>query len=482
MSRATPLGDADDRRKGVGSLLRASRLRCGEELEDVAQVLRIRRRHIQAIEDGDFASLPGTTYAVGFIRAYADYLGLDSDEVVRRFKEGQATETSKQKKNELSFPSPMSESGVPRGAVVFLGIIIGLIVYGGWYTSTVDNDFFERWIEPVPARLAALLPGGSDAPAVSAENQTTPAPESGSPSAPQVDQQAPANNADTLVSKPDAEPSSEATVQNQMESSTRDASTQSADPVSTSVTAPSPGTQTVVTENPEIQPSNPGPSVESVQETVGVAGSQIGAQPSSSVQASAAVTAKVKATPAATPLETPKVEIARIATTIPAAQPIAGDPRAPNPVESAGALSTGTADTAATMSAPPPVSGRVVKTTPASTMASAPTDTAKAPTSSAVAAATSASDSRIVVTAISDSWVEIRELVSDEWVWGKLLKTGESYEVPNRDDLKLKSGNAGGLTITVDGTSVPAIGASGEVVRNVLLDPVRLKAGRAVFR
>ena len=160
--RAAPGGDATDRRTGVGGLLRASRLRCGEELEAIAQVLRIRPRHLQAIEEGHFDQLPGTTYAVGFIRAYADYLGLDAEEVVRRFKDEQTIPSGRPPKADLVFPSPMSETGIPRGAVVFLGVVIGLIAYGGWYVSTVDNDFFKKWIEPVPARLAAMLPGGAE--------------------------------------------------------------------------------------------------------------------------------------------------------------------------------------------------------------------------------------------------------------------------------------------------------------------------------
>ena len=160
ISRTTPIGDEAERKTGTGSLLRASRLRCGEELEDIAQSLRIRRRHLEAIEGGRFDELPGTTYAVGFIRAYADYLGLDSDEVVRRFKEENTLQPGRPPKAELVFPSPMSESGIPRGAVVFLGVLIGVIAYGGWYSSTVDNDFFKNWIEPVPQRLADMVSGG----------------------------------------------------------------------------------------------------------------------------------------------------------------------------------------------------------------------------------------------------------------------------------------------------------------------------------
>ena len=70
----------------VGALLQASRQRLGEELVDVASMLRIRLPYLVAIEAGRHQELPGATYAVGFIRAYAEHLGLDSEEVVRRFK------------------------------------------------------------------------------------------------------------------------------------------------------------------------------------------------------------------------------------------------------------------------------------------------------------------------------------------------------------------------------------------------------------
>ncbi len=66
----------------VGAFLRASRLRRGEELADVAAQLRIRLVYLEAIEDGRFDALPGNTYAVGFIRTYAEYLGLDGQLVV----------------------------------------------------------------------------------------------------------------------------------------------------------------------------------------------------------------------------------------------------------------------------------------------------------------------------------------------------------------------------------------------------------------
>ena len=64
--------DSEERaRKGVGSLLRATRLRIGEDVQEVSAALRIRRAYLEAIEDGRFNDLPGVTYAIGFVRTYA---------------------------------------------------------------------------------------------------------------------------------------------------------------------------------------------------------------------------------------------------------------------------------------------------------------------------------------------------------------------------------------------------------------------------
>ena len=62
----------------------------------------------------------------------------------------------------------------------------------------------------------------------------------------------------------------------------------------------------------------------------------------------------------------------------------------------------------------------------------------------------------------------------------KLLKTGQTYTVPERSGLTLITGNAGALRILVDGIAVPKIGPIGAIRRNVILDPIKLKDGSAV--
>lgn len=69
----------------IGSSLREVRERRGVGLDQVEQETAIRIRYIRALEDERFDILPGPTYTRGFLRAYADYLGLDGQLFVDEF-------------------------------------------------------------------------------------------------------------------------------------------------------------------------------------------------------------------------------------------------------------------------------------------------------------------------------------------------------------------------------------------------------------
>ncbi len=59
----------------------------------------------------------------------------------------------------------------------------------------------------------------------------------------------------------------------------------------------------------------------------------------------------------------------------------------------------------------------------------------------------------------------------------RTLRKGDSYRVPDRGGLVLRTGNATGLQVLVDDRAVPALGGT---VRSVALDPARLMAGNAL--
>jgi cytoskeleton protein RodZ len=138
----------------VGADLRAARERLGWQLEAVAAGLRIRGVFLAALEAGRIGDLPGNAYAIGFLRTYATTLGLDPDEVTRRFR-AEAAEVNKL--TALSFPAPVPSRGVPAGAVVLLGVVLAIGAYVGWYHLSGNGELPPEVVPPVPARLASLV-------------------------------------------------------------------------------------------------------------------------------------------------------------------------------------------------------------------------------------------------------------------------------------------------------------------------------------
>lgn len=61
----------------IGNSLREARYRQQLELTEVEQATKIRSRYLRALEEESFEVLPAQTYVKGFLRTYADYLGLD---------------------------------------------------------------------------------------------------------------------------------------------------------------------------------------------------------------------------------------------------------------------------------------------------------------------------------------------------------------------------------------------------------------------
>ena len=70
----------------IGEQLRAVRERKGLTLDRVADETNIAKRYLSGLEAEDFTVFPGDPYVIGFLRNYAEYLGLPSDEFVTTYK------------------------------------------------------------------------------------------------------------------------------------------------------------------------------------------------------------------------------------------------------------------------------------------------------------------------------------------------------------------------------------------------------------
>jgi len=69
----------------IGASLREARLHRKLELAEVERDTHIRAKYLMALEDDRFDALPGTAYAKGFLRTYADYLGLDGSRFIDEY-------------------------------------------------------------------------------------------------------------------------------------------------------------------------------------------------------------------------------------------------------------------------------------------------------------------------------------------------------------------------------------------------------------
>ena len=138
----------------IGHDLRAARLARGDDLAQVSQVLKIRKHHIEALEEDRIDALPGRTYATGFIRAYADYLGFDPVASVERFK----TENMGRGEDPEFAPymDDQSNRGLPVGWIAVGVLLLAFVAYGAYYLVTARSQ--PTPVAPVPAHLITELP------------------------------------------------------------------------------------------------------------------------------------------------------------------------------------------------------------------------------------------------------------------------------------------------------------------------------------
>jgi cytoskeletal protein RodZ len=416
---------------GVGELMRLTRERLGHELQTVANQLRIRLSYLEAIEEARFRDLPGTTYAVGFVRSYADYLGLDGADIVRRFREEAARIHGQTK---LIFPALTAEGKLPRAAVLLVSAVGLAAVYGVWYYVSSRQQTNVPVITEVPERLAVVAPDNNDSTghqgATAAETLDTP--------------ETPA------VTEPPAPSDSGPGVAN--------AATPHEPPVE--ATAPAGGGDTAVPAAPvSATPQDTTPPAETA------------AQP-------------VHAHPAPAPTES----------SAPAPAPAAGT-SAPSPVTDAGDHQTAAAvpsaaETASPATPPAPSTPPAAPTTAANEIPAAP-----APPQSTAAESSSPSQPAIaptdqpqqvaeapqgvVIEARMECWIKVVD-AKGKTVMQKVLKAGESYVVPDQPGLVLRTGNAGGIDVIVGGRKAPPLGEVGTVLTKVSLEPSRLLDGTAV--
>jgi cytoskeleton protein RodZ len=145
--------DSDAPLETVGQDLRKARQRKGEDLAQISAVLKIRKDYLDALEESKFEAIPGRAYIIGFIRTYAQYLGLDPAECIERVKREIAGRGDGREGNvEVSSPR---ERKLPPGGMWLAIFLLIAVLYGAYYLFVAVNRMAVPSVAPVPARLAA---------------------------------------------------------------------------------------------------------------------------------------------------------------------------------------------------------------------------------------------------------------------------------------------------------------------------------------
>ena len=102
----------------IGNSLREARVRQGLEYPQIELATKIRAKYIRALEDEHFGVLPAHTYVKGFLRTYAEFLGLDGQLYVDEFSSrffGDGLEDSPRR----AAPRVHQDRGIERKVLVF---------------------------------------------------------------------------------------------------------------------------------------------------------------------------------------------------------------------------------------------------------------------------------------------------------------------------------------------------------------------------
>ena len=140
----------------IGPIFRDARTRSGKTIDDASRETKIAKKYLIGIENENFDIFPGETYLIGFLRNYSQFLGLDPDEMVRKYRDYKIQEQ----------PAPIEQlTARPRNTrryfllVFLLVIVITAALYfslsgrKGEQELTISKEKEERAQKTVPSEV-----------------------------------------------------------------------------------------------------------------------------------------------------------------------------------------------------------------------------------------------------------------------------------------------------------------------------------------
>ncbi len=115
----------------LGARLKEARLAKGYSIDDLQEITKIQKRYLASIEDGNYATMPGSFYVRAFIKQYAEAVGLNGDELLETYRSEVPTPTNEElTKNIPTTPSrrTLGRRSSGRFMEIFPMIVVALFI------------------------------------------------------------------------------------------------------------------------------------------------------------------------------------------------------------------------------------------------------------------------------------------------------------------------------------------------------------------
>ncbi len=149
----------------LGAQLKAAREQKQLTIARVAGDTRISAAHIESLESGQYSRLPGGAYNRAFLRAYSDYLGLDTAALLEQYRLETAPPAEKAAKARPR--APLAESGFHVHPIFIWSLMLVASIAGLYLSRRWISDVFSPYFAPAP--IAARPPVPQSQPAAPAE-------------------------------------------------------------------------------------------------------------------------------------------------------------------------------------------------------------------------------------------------------------------------------------------------------------------------
>ncbi|MEO5938041.1 MAG: helix-turn-helix domain-containing protein [Sphingomonas sp.] len=150
--------------KSTGDKLREAREAQGLTLADIANRTRVPTRHLEAIENGDYSSLPSPTYTIGFAKSYARVVGLDEKMIASEVRNNPYLPLAPVTDYETYQPGDAKRLPSPGLAMIAgaIGVLV-LVAVVLWYGTSLFRGSEEPAATP-PENTIAAAPEPAPAP------------------------------------------------------------------------------------------------------------------------------------------------------------------------------------------------------------------------------------------------------------------------------------------------------------------------------